>query len=83
MAQTGSRVHVWLQATELHPQINKVVVYFLGFPGANGVYCLAKGFQHKYQETGILGQVVTAEIDDKRRNRFLRFLEKENLAQFV
>ena len=31
---------LWTLAT--HPFVNRIVVYWLGYPGANGVYCLAR-----------------------------------------
>ena len=72
-----------LWALGAHPKINKIVSYFMGFPGANGVYCLLKGLEHKFKKTGVKGKVITTEVNPEQYNAFLAFLKTEKLEEFI
>ena len=72
-----------LYALATHPALNTILVYFMGYPGANGVYCLAKGLQHKHQRTGVKGTIITADVNAKSVHRFQRLLRNEHLLQYV
>ena len=72
-----------LYALATHPALNKILVYFMGYPGANGVYCLAKGLERKFKRTGVKGTVITADTNGASVREFQALLRKEGLLQFV
>ena len=55
----------------------------MGYSGANGVYCLAKGFQHKHSYTGHRGTVYTADTNKDNIDDFKSLLAAEELLDYV
>lgn len=79
----GSRSGRTLFALATHPNINTIIVYFMGYAGPNGVYCIAKGLEHKHRRTGVRGRVITADVNEENIARFRRLLRTEGLDGYV
>lgn len=79
-ASTSGRV---LYALATHPKLNTIVVYFMGYAGANGVYCIARGLERKHKSTGVRGRVITADNNLGNIAKFRSLLRMEGLDGYV